>query len=60
MFLDPFGNALVYKLTKDGFTLYSKGPNKIDENGECHKGCDDCPIWVPKTPKKKEKNADDK
>ncbi|MHC4745462.1 MAG: hypothetical protein ACYS8Z_26405 [Planctomycetota bacterium] len=60
IFLDPFGNALAYKLTEDGFTLYSKGPNKIDENGERHNGCDDCPIWVPKTPKKNEENADDK
>ena len=60
MFLDPFGNTLTYKLTEDGFTLYSKGPNKIDENGERRKGSDDCPIWISKTPKKNEENADDR
>ena len=60
MFLDPFASTFAYKLIEDTFTLYSKGPNKIDENGNRHKGGDDCPIWIPKTPKKNEENADDK
>ena len=32
---DPFsrGSEYAYKLTKDGYLLYSIGPNKIDENG---------------------------
>jgi hypothetical protein len=59
MFIDPFGNTLAYKLTEDTFTLYSKGPNKIDENGKRRNGCDDCPIWVPPTRKQetKQQNA---
>jgi len=47
MFIDPFGSALTYNLTDDSFTLYSKGPNKLDENGKRKNGCDDCPIWTP-------------
>jgi hypothetical protein len=47
MFIDPFGNTLAYKLADDSFTLYSKGPNKLDENGKRWDGCDDCPIWIP-------------
>lgn len=60
MFLDPFGSPLAYKLTNDTFTLYSKGPNKIDENGNRRNGCDDCPIWVPPAQKQetKQQNAD--
>jgi len=49
MFIDPFGNALIYKLADDSFTLYSKGPNKLDENGKRWDGCDDCPIWISAT-----------
>ena len=60
MFIDPFGSALAYNLTGDSFTLYSIGPNKLDENGKRRNGCDDCPIWIPKRPKKKEENTDDK
>jgi len=60
MFIDPFGSALAYKLTDDSFTLYSKGPNKLDENGNRRDGCDDCPIWTPPAGKQKAKqqNAD--
>ena len=47
MFIDPFGNTLAYKLADDSFTLYSKGPNELDENGKRWDGCDDCPIWTP-------------
>jgi hypothetical protein len=60
MFIDPFGNPLAYKLTKDTFTLYSKGPNKIDENGNRRNACDDCPIWIPPAQKQQaiQPNAD--
>jgi hypothetical protein len=34
IFVDPTNNdSFVYKLTEDGFTLYSKGKNNIDEGG---------------------------
>jgi hypothetical protein len=45
-FIDPLNNGeFVYKLTEDGFTLYSKGPNGIDEEGKFNKSCDDWMIW---------------
>ena len=35
-FIDPLNNGeFAYKLTEDGFTLYSKGENGIDDGGEC-------------------------
>ncbi|MBN2270833.1 MAG: heme exporter protein CcmD [Sedimentisphaerales bacterium] len=35
VFLDPIsGDSFVYKLADDTFTLYSKGKNKIDEDGQ--------------------------
>jgi len=41
---DPHGSgAFVYRLTDDGFTLYSKGPNGIDNGGSRASG--DQPIW---------------
>ncbi|MHC4313943.1 MAG: metal-dependent hydrolase [Planctomycetota bacterium] len=59
MFIDPFNNdSFVYKLTDDSFTFYSKGPNKLDENGKRRDGCDDCPIWLPKTRKNKNEKDD--
>ena len=60
MFIDPFGNTLAYKLADDSFTLYSKGPNELDENGKRRDGCDDCPIWTPPSGKQKakEENAE--
>jgi hypothetical protein len=50
--IDPVsGGAFVYKLTEGGFTLYSTGPNHIDEHGQywgAEKGKpDDLPIWPP-------------
>ena len=34
-FIDPINDgSFVYKLTDDNFTLYSKGKNNIDEDGE--------------------------
>jgi hypothetical protein len=45
------GGAFVYRFTEDGFTLYSIGQNRIDENGEFggrKKGRpDDYPYWPP-------------
>ncbi len=51
----------VYKRTEDNFTLYSKGPNGIDEEGKreeiawpdmnnvLNKGADDLLIWPHKS-----------
>lgn len=54
IFVDPINDGcFVYKLTDDGFTLYSKGKNNIDEEGqrenedEC--GPDDRLIWPQKS-----------
>jgi hypothetical protein len=45
-FVDPInGGSFVYRLTDDNFTLYSRGRNNIDENGEWRRGADDCLIW---------------
>ncbi|GAH89077.1 unnamed protein product, partial [marine sediment metagenome] len=71
--VDPINNgSFVYKLTEENFTLYSKGKNNIDENGQrtgrkfdlktkqfVGKEKDDQLIWPPKTRKTKEENADD-
>jgi hypothetical protein len=46
---DPHNNGpFVYKLTDDGFILYSKGKNNIDDGGRRKDGADDWPIWLPK------------
>jgi hypothetical protein len=53
---DPHTNGpFVYKLTNDGFILYSKGKNNIDEAGQKKDGADDWPIWLPKKIQAKEK-----
>jgi hypothetical protein len=48
-FIDSLnGGSFVYKITGDGFTLYSKGKNNIDENGKLDwgdNGADDWLIW---------------
>jgi len=44
---DAYNNPFVYKLTDDGFALYSKGKNNVDENGMFRDGPDDWPIWPP-------------
>ncbi|GAH19734.1 unnamed protein product, partial [marine sediment metagenome] len=60
----------VYKLTEENFTLYSKGKNNIDENGEYnsiwdpnsyeHKvEEDDWLIWPPRGRKSKEESTND-
>jgi len=59
--IDPFNDGpFVYRLTEDAFTLYSKGRNRIDENGKYRDPFDDCPIWPPRgrKPKTKAENAD--
>lgn len=44
--IDPQNNgSFVYKQTEDSFTLYSKGPNNIDEGGNRNEPADDWPIW---------------
>lgn len=68
LFVDPINNnSFVYRLTEDGFRLYSKGKNKIDEGGirniifdpndpkwpETKE--DDFLIWPPKSRKAKSK-----
>ena len=47
MLVDPLNKGpFVYKLTEDGFTLYSKGENNIDDGGvHTPNGPDDQPIW---------------
>ena len=66
IFVDPInGGSLVYKLTEENFSLYSKGKNNIDEGGEGDRcgyketEADDWLIW-PRTSrscKTKEENA---
>ena len=52
--VDPSNKgAFVYRLTDDGFTLYSKGENDLDEDGEYkggrrRDGPDDWLIWPPR------------
>lgn len=67
IFVDPInGGSFVYKLTEENFTLYSKGKNNIDENGEYRSnwpekaGPDDWLIWPTKTRKTKNEKADSK
>lgn len=58
IFIDSLNNGeFVYKLTDEGFTLYSKGPNGIDEEGKLNKSCDDWMIW-PKGIKKTKEGVD--
>ena len=66
IFADPInGDSFVYKLTEENFTLYSKGKNKIDDNGENDRcsdgsGADDVLIWPSKKSfKKEEKDSND-
>jgi hypothetical protein len=63
--IDPMNNgSFVYKLTEDGFTLYSKGLNNIDEDGKrdgCDgkTGADDWPIWPTIIKQKSESKTQD-
>jgi hypothetical protein len=59
IFIDPLSNdSFVYKLTEENFTLYSKGKNNIDENGERREPADDWLIWPRKGGKTKKGNSD--
>jgi len=59
IFVDPVNDdSFIYKLTEENFTLYSKGKNNIDENGEYQDGADDWLIWTRKSRKTQEKKAD--
>ena len=56
IFVDPMNNdSFVYKLTDDGFTLYGKGKNGVDEEGKyennwpAKSGADDLRIWPYKS-----------
>jgi len=47
--IDPAnGGSFVYKVTGDSFTLYSKGPNNLDDDGQRNDGKDDWLIWPTK------------
>ncbi len=66
IFIDPYNNGpFVYKLTDDSFTLYSKGTNNIDENGEYDSHWpdeakpDDWLIWPPRSRIKQKENTND-
>lgn len=77
IFVDPLNNSnFIYRLTDDGFTLYSKGKNNIDENGEYNATHgidlhdvrrfskdieeDDILIWPPKSRKTEVQDPNDK
>ncbi len=58
IFIDPQNDGpFVYKLTDDGFILYSKGPNNIDESGSDKNSADDRAIWPLQIPQTSEKKA---
>jgi hypothetical protein len=58
IFIDPQNKGpFVYKLTDDGFIMYSKGPNNIDEGGTDKNGADDRAIWPLKIPQSDENSA---
>ncbi len=72
IFVDPINNdSFVYKLTEESFTLYSKGKNNIDEDGQYNTTWDpntfkssikedDRSIWPPKRSKtQKGENSDE-
>ena len=59
--VDPInGGSFVYRLAEENFTLYSKGENNIDEDGERDQesGADDWPIWPTSSRKTKKEKAD--
>jgi len=56
--VDPSNNgSFVYMLTDDGFRLYGKGQNGIDENGRRGDGADDWLIWPRRGRKSEQKSA---
>ena len=65
LFVDPVNeDSYVYRLNDDGFTLYSKGKNNIDEGGDKRTKksdgteTDDMLIWPSELPKSKEDETD--
>jgi hypothetical protein len=59
MLIDPINSgSFVYKLSHDGFRLYSKGKNNIDEGGKREDDADDWPIWPPRSRITEEENTD--
>jgi hypothetical protein len=52
LWADPLnGDPFIYRPRQNGFELYSKGRNKIDEYGRADSnGPDDVPIWIPPRP----------
>ncbi len=47
--IDPYtGQMLMYRKEADEFLLYSKGPNRHDDNGQHHEKADDYQIWLPR------------
>ena len=63
---DPFNSdSFVYRLTGDGFKLYSRGENNIDEDGKYgpwsdKNRTDDWIVWPPKGRKTEQKRANAK
>jgi hypothetical protein len=58
---DPVNNgSFAYKPTETGFTLYSTGPNKIDDGGVSGDDKDDRPIWPPPYRMTKKEQSNDK
>lgn len=63
VFTDPIGgDTFVYKLSGEGFTLYSRGKNNIDEGGQKWyekdgTGPDDLLIWPPRNRRTKGEKA---
>jgi hypothetical protein len=52
--VDPINDgSFVYKLTDESFRLYSKGKNKIDEDGDRKSEAADWPIWPPRSRRRK-------
>ncbi len=47
--IDPYtGQMFIYRREADEFLLYSKGPNRRDDNGQHHEKADDFQIWLPR------------
>jgi hypothetical protein len=57
--LDPYtGQALVYRVTEDGFCLYARGPNRMDDQGVwVSGGADDQRIWPRPGPASRQTEA---
>jgi hypothetical protein len=64
-FIDPVNKGeYIYKRTQDGFQLYSKGKNNVDDNGKDDynsddRRADDRMIWPTYTYKKQQEDTND-